>query len=176
MKKSIRYFYYENLSERFCIKDKPGRNRRTANGFPGSATVEAAVVMSVTVFVLGALIIAAFYVHDCSVLRSQACEAAVAGSIFFTEEERSVAAGKVEKLVTAGRLMGSRGLSGHAEAGSTQSTAAWQAVYPVPGFAAKYLVGNELHISASWTGKIADPADTIRKIRGASELLLGENK
>lgn len=145
------------------------------SSFRGSCTVEAAVVVSVTMFVLAALLIGAFYVHDRSVLQSQTCEAAVAGSIFCTEKERSEAAGKVKKTVTAGRLLGSRAVNGYAAAGSRESKAAWSAVYPVPGFAAKYLAANQLDISVKWTCKIVDPADIIRKIRGASELLMGED-
>lgn len=141
--------------------------------FRGSYTVEAAVVVSVTVFVLGAFLIGAFYVHDRSVLQSQTCEAALAGSIFATEGERSGAAKQVKNTVAAGRLLGSRGLAGYAATGSRESKAAWSASYPVPGFAMKYLAGGQLDISTSWTCKIWNPADTIRKIRGASELLSG---
>lgn len=143
--------------------------------FTGSYTVEAAIVVSITVFVLGAFLIGAFYVHDRSVLQSQTCEAAAVGSIFCTEKERSAAAKEVEKTVTAGRLLGSRGLSGYTAIGSSESRAGWSAVYPIPGFAAKYLAANQLAVSATWTCKIIDPADTIRKIRGASELLMGED-
>lgn len=143
--------------------------------FCGSFTVEAAIVVSITVFVLGAFLIGTFYVHDRSVLQSLACEAAAAGSIFCTDKERSAAAKEVEKTVTAGRLLGSRGLDGYTAVGNSESRAAWSAVYPVPGFAAGYLAGNQLPISTSWNCKIIDPADTIRKIRGASELLMGED-
>lgn len=141
--------------------------------FRGSYTVEAAVVVSITVFVLGALLLGAFYVHDRSVLQSQTCEAALAGSIFATEKERSEAAEKVKNTVTSQRLLGSRDLEGYAATGSKESKASWRASYPIPGFAAKYFAGGRLAVSASWTCKIQDPADTIRKIRGASELLTG---
>lgn len=141
----------------------------------GSYTVEAAVVVSMTIFVLSALIIGSFYIHDRSVLQSQACEAAVAGSIFFTEEDRSAAAKQVKQSVSANRLLGSRSLDGYTATGVKESKAAWNAVYPVPGLAAKFLTANQISISASWTSKIIDPADMIRKIRGAAELLLGED-
>lgn len=141
--------------------------------FRGSYTVEAAVVVSITVFALAALLIGAFYVHDRSVLQSQTCEAALAGSIFATEKERSKAAEKIKNTVTKDRLLGSGGLEGYAATGNRECKAAWSASYPVPGFAVKYFAGDQLAITASWTCKILNPADTIRKIRGASELLTG---
>jgi hypothetical protein len=139
----------------------------------GSYTVEAAIIVSITVFVLGALIISSFYLHDRAVLQGAACEAAAVGSIFATEEERSEAAASVRESVTVSRLLGSRNLSGYATTGTSQSISSWSADYPIPGFAARYLMGNQLHISTSWTCKILDPADTIRKIRGVASLLNG---
>lgn len=139
----------------------------------GSYTVEAAAVVSITFFVLAAFIICAFYIHDREVLQSAACEAAVAGSNFSTEDEGSAAAKKIKSLMKTGRLLGSRGLDGYVAVESKQVQAAWRSSYPVPGFAAKYLSGSKLNISVSWKSKRFDPADTIRKIRGAGELLSG---
>ena len=44
------------------------------------------------------------------------------------------------------------------------------AVFPVPGFAAKYLAGNKLTIKKEWTSKKFDPAKTIRMVKGAEKL------
>lgn len=46
----------------------------------GSFTVEAAVLFSITFFVMGALILGTFYLHDRAVCQSVSCEAASAGS------------------------------------------------------------------------------------------------
>ena len=54
----------------------------------GSYTVEAALVFPIILFVLAALLILAFYVHDCGILQGLACETAVAGSNYITENER----------------------------------------------------------------------------------------
>jgi hypothetical protein len=137
----------------------------------GSYTVEAAIIVSLTIFVLASLIISAFYLHDRCVLQGAACEAASAGSIFATSEERSEAAAKVKNQVTASRLLGSKKLDGYATVGSKESKAAWSSSYPIPGFAAKYLMGNQLSISASWTCQILNPSKLIRKIRGVSDLV-----
>jgi hypothetical protein len=139
----------------------------------GSFTVEAALVVSVTIFVLAALIICAFFVHDRAVLQSAACEAAAAGSNFASAEDRSAAAASVKKRISAERLLGSRNLEGYAATGTKEATASWSASYPVPGFVMNYFADNQLPISVAWSCRIQDPADTIRKIRGAAELLTG---
>ena len=139
----------------------------------GSYTVEGALVFSMTFFVLAALLIVTFYVHDRAVVQAVTCEAVSAGSNFLTSKECSSAAAQVRKQLTSSRLLGSRNLSGTAAVGSKEVVASWKATYPVPGMVMRYLSGNTLRIQTSWKGKILDPADTIRKIRGAGEILTG---
>lgn len=141
----------------------------------GSYTVEAAVVVTVTILVLAALILCTFYIHDRAVLQSAVCEAASAGSNFATARERKEAVQKITGELNAGRFLGSRGLSGNASTGNKMVVVSWAAEYPVPGFAARYLSQGKLDIQGSWTCKIPDPADAIRKIKGAGELLTGGN-
>ncbi|MCD7736223.1 MAG: hypothetical protein LUI07_04545 [Lachnospiraceae bacterium] len=139
----------------------------------GSYTVEAAMVVSIVIFVLSALVIASFYVHDCAVFQSYVCEIAAAGSSYATEDERENAVTSGKKEVKAARFLGSRELSGTVSAEKNKVTASWSAAYPVPGFAMKYLADSELSIDVSWSSKIVAPADTIRLIRGAGELITG---
>lgn len=139
----------------------------------GSYTVEAAVVMSILFWIMGALIICSFYMHDKEVLQSVSCEAAVAGSIFARQEERSKAAEKVKNSIQAGRLMGSNGLKASVSAGDGQSSSVWSATCPVPGFAMKYLTRNRLEINKSWESKVIKSTKWIRTIRGVGELLTG---
>lgn len=139
----------------------------------GSFTVEAAVLFSITFFVMGALILGTFYMHDRAVCQSVSCEAASAGSNLETQKERSRAVEKLRRQFKKSRLLGSRNLNGNTAAGEKQIFASWQAVFPVPGFAMKYYAGNRLEISADWTCKVIDAADMIRKIRGAEQLLTG---
>ena len=68
----------------------------------GSYTVEAALVFPIILFVLAALLILAFYVHDCGILQGFACETAVAGSNYITENERKAAANQVRNLSGSG--------------------------------------------------------------------------
>lgn len=143
------------------------------NYLKGSYTVEAAVVVSLTFLVLASLIIGTFYLHDRVVLQGFVCEMAAAGSNFMTEAERKAAMEEVKRRLSANRFLGSKNLSGNAAAGKKEVTASWQSVYPVPGFAAKYISGNLIKIHQKWMCKIPDPADTIRKVRGIGELLTG---
>lgn len=141
----------------------------------GSFTVEASIVVSMTILVLASLILCTFYIHDRAVFQSMVCEAVSAGSNFATESERSAAVSEAADRVRAERFLGSRDVSGSAEAGDKQVTASWNASYPVPGFAVRYLAEDSWGIRKSWTCRVLDPADVIRKIKGAGELLTGGN-
>lgn len=137
----------------------------------GSYTVEAAIVMSLVFFVLSAMIFCAFYLHDRAVFQSSACEIAAVGSNFATLKERQEAVAKAKKKITAKRFMGSRNPDGSASAGKNETTSSWTAVFPIPGFAAKYLAGGKITIQKTWSAEVLDPADTIRKITGAANLI-----
>lgn len=135
--------------------------------------MEAAIVVTMTIFVLAALILCTFYIHDRAVLQAIVCEAASVGSSFATDEERKEAAQEVVGGLNAGRFLGSRNLDGNVAMGSREVTVLWDAEYPVPGFAAEYLADGKLDIHKTWTCKILNPASTIRKIKGVGELLTG---
>ncbi|MCC8103055.1 MAG: hypothetical protein LIP11_12655 [Clostridiales bacterium] len=147
--------------------------KKGLRAWKGSYTVEAAMVVSITVMVLASLILVSFYAHDRAVFQSFVCEIAAVGSNYATENERTSAVNLAKAQVSASRFLGSSSLSGSVQAGEDEVTASWSATYPVPGFAMEYLAGGELSIHTSWTSQIADPTDTIRLIRGAGELITG---
>lgn len=157
-------------------KSEDGRKIGESGSMKGSYTVEAAVVVSVTILVLASLLLCIFFIHDRAVLQSMVCETALAGSGFATEAERKEAVSAASGQIRKGRFLGSRSLSGNVSAGEKEVTAAWSMEYPLPGFAARYFSGGSLRISRSWTSRIQDPADMIRKIKGAGELLTGGEK
>lgn len=160
--------------KRYCLKrDCLKRDYLRRRYLKGSYTVEAAVVFSITFFVLAALIICMFYIHDRAVAQSAACEAAVAGSNFTKAEDRREAAEKVRSLVGENRFLGSRDVGNSAAVGEKEVNAQWKGKYPVPGFAAKYLAGNVFEIHQTWSSRVFDSAEAIRKIRGIGELLIG---
>ena len=108
----------------------------------GSYTVEAALVFPIILFVLAALLILAFYVHDRGILQGLACETAVAGSNYITENERKAAANQVRNQAGPERLMGSRSSQGQVAFGSSEVYARYTAVCPVPGMVMRYLSGS----------------------------------
>ena len=143
------------------------------NYLKGSYTVEASMIVTTTILVLASLILCTFYIHDRAAMQGIVCEAASAGSNFATAEERTQAAQAVLERLDAGRFLGSQNVSGNAASGKREVTVQGSAQYPVPGFAAEYFSEGSLDIRKSWTGRILDPADAIRKIKGAGELLTG---
>lgn len=142
----------------------------------GSYTVEAAVVFSLTFFVLAALLLAVFYLHDCAVAQSAACEAAVSGSNFAKAEDRKAAAEEVKKQISGSHFLGSRNVTSSTTIGTKEVSAIWQGVYPVPGLAAKYLSGNRFAIRKTWKSQVTDAAEMIRKIKGIGDLVNGGSK
>lgn len=139
----------------------------------GSYTVEAALVVSIVLFVLSGCLFAAFYIHDRAVLQGSVCEMAATGSNVSVQSGRQQAVNAVRSKMTDRRLLGSRNRTGAAFADDKTVQASWNAVYSVPGFVTKYFAGSRLNISQSWKTKILDPADLIWKIRGIGELVFG---
>lgn len=139
---------------------------REWGAWKGSYTVEAALVLPIVLFVLAALLILAFYVHDRGVLQSLACETAVAGNNYITVSERKAAAEQVKHQAVSERLMGSKGSGGHAAFGKSEVYVRYTASYPVPGMVTRYLAGNQLQIAKSWQVHTVSPSDWIRKQRG----------
>ncbi len=131
----------------------------------GSYTVEASIVVTVTILVLGALIILTFYVHDRAVSQALMCEAAAIGSNTATVEKRTKAVEEAKKQITASRFLGSRDVESSVSAGKKKVSASFDARYPVPGFAAQYFSGGELSIDTAWDCDVYDPAGAIRLIR-----------
>lgn len=139
----------------------------------GSYTVEAAVIFSVLFFILASLILCMFYLHDRAVAQSAACEAAAVGSNFIKTQERQEAVASVKKQAGSKRFLGSRDIGTNVAVGEKEVDAVWRGTYPVPGFAAKYLSGGKLTIDQSWSSRIIDSADAIRKIKGIGDFISG---
>lgn len=83
---------------------------------------------------------------------------------------------QAKKLLSQSRLLGSTSLKGSISPGGKEAAASWSAVYPFPGFVMNYIAAGKVNIQKSWSSRVLDAAETIRKIRGAGELLMGDNK
>lgn len=139
----------------------------------GSYTVEASIVMAIVILVLAALIFAAFYMHDRAVLQGISCEIASAGRNAATQSERQKAMAALKNGFSSDRLLGSRQVSGQAEAGKKKVSSVWKGNFYFPGFVMKYFAGGHYTIHVSWNSEVVQPADTIRKIRGVRKLVIG---
>lgn len=144
--------------------------RNSKNYLKGSYTIEAAAVISLVFLILGTFLICGFYIHDKGVLQGIVCEMAAAGSNFSTEKERKQAVSEVKQYISKNRFLGSKNIKGSASIGKKETEASWQSIFPVPGFAMKYLIGNRLKIEKEWKSKVLDPSKTLWRIRGAEKL------
>ncbi len=136
-----------------------------------SYTVEAVVVVSVTVMVLGALILLTFYVHDRAVSQALVCEITAEGSNGATADKRESAVNQAKEQIRESRFLGSRDIESSASANKRKIKASFAANYPVPGFAVQYFSGGSLSIVNSWTYDVIDPAEAIRRIRAGKALV-----
>ena len=147
------------------------KRENSAGGMKGSLAVEASLVLSFTMVLLGAMIFCTFYIHDRAALQAMVCEIASAGSNGLTAKERQQTADRLGRGITEERFLGSRGLGGTAQAGEEKAEASWSGSFPVPGLAMKFFSGNRLELSASWSSPASNPAREIRNIRGLADLV-----
>ena len=150
-------------------KEFPGRKiPRTLNG---SFTVEAAVLIPLTILLMAAIILAAFYIHDRAVLQGNVCECAAAGANALTQSLQTQKMAQTKTQIKVGRLLGSRKLRGQISPGGDLAEAAWKAEYPIPGMAGNLFADSRISISVSWSQERFSAARKIRIIRGISRIL-----
>lgn len=148
------------------VYDQRKRNRRGGRMISGSFTVEAALLMSIMIPVLAALIYASFYVHDNAVLQGIVCELTVMGSNLSQEKDRSGELEKRKKALISSRFTDVQKVNISVEAGSDHVAVSGSGEFYFPGMVIKFFGGNTRKISKNWSKKILKPADKIRKIRG----------
>lgn len=139
----------------------------------GSYTVEAAVILPLTVLILAAVLLTAFYIHDQSMAQGIVCEIAATAGNCRTEQERQEKAAQLRNKVTSSGFLGSRGVHASTAVGKSEIHAACTASYPVPGIAAQFLTKGEWKTDKSWQLKVTDPVKTIWQIRGVKGLIGG---
>ena len=149
---------------RHYYKNDTGRRIRFV--VSGSFTVEAALLMTILIPVLTALIYAAFYIHDSAVLQGIVCELAVAGSNLSQEKNRAGELEKKKNALLSSRFTGTRGAEISIEAGNNSVSASGSGEFRFPGMIMNFFGGSIKRLSKSWSREILQPADLIRKIRG----------
>ncbi|MDO5344736.1 MAG: pilus assembly protein [Lachnospiraceae bacterium] len=149
------------------IRHKTGKSSMVKASF----TVEAAMIMTVLLPVLAAVIYMVFYVHDAAVIQGAACEtAAMGGNLLLEENRESVLQEKGNALVTE-RLLGTKAGSAVLSVGKDQISVHYKGSFKIPGLIAGLVTGNELSVEKTWNKKIFHPAEEIRKIRGLEYMI-----
>ena len=142
---------------------------------PARFTVEAALLMTIILPVLIAILMAGFYLHDEVYLQGICQEAAEMAINLKDEKTADAKAGKLLNQRLSSALVWGRDSSGDISGDGNEvrvsCTAAFVTIEPYyPG--KEYLAGR---LMGSCTRRIYDPADLIRKVRGiqylADELL-----
>ena len=106
----------------------------------GTYTVEAALVMSLIVFILAALLYLAFVLHDCAVLKGYLCETAACAAHVGTEKEEEAGRTCLNRM-TSKRFLGSRAISSSLQAGEDTITVSGSASYSLPGVVSPFFGG-----------------------------------
>lgn len=136
-----------------------------------SFTVEAALLMTILLPTLVALLYMIFYVHDGSVMQGAACEAAAMGSNLILEDDRERILEEKAGGLAAGRFLGTKGTKKTVTVGKNQVSVQYSGSFSVPGLVAGLIAGNELSVQRGWERKVFHPAEEIRKIRGLKDMI-----
>ena len=147
-----------------------------AREIKGSFTLEAAVLVPLTVLLMAAVILASFYIHDRAVLQGNACECTAAGANALTQPQQARAMSSAKSLIKAGRLLGSRNRGGQISAQGDHAETIWTAEYPIPGMVGSLFADRQIPISVSWSQEKIHAAGKIRIIRGISKILKNTGK
>lgn len=136
----------------------------------GSYTVEAALIMSILIPLLSAVIYLGFYVHNKAVLQEAACRIVSAGSLNQTEGRASQAMEEIKQDILGSRLIGMSGVQGDVSEGSTLN-ASFSGSFYVPGLIMRFFCGNRMEITVNKSMKSVQPVKTLQKIRSIEKLL-----
>lgn len=136
----------------------------------GSYTVEAALIMSILIPLLSAVIYLGFYVHNKAVLQEAACRIVSTGSLNQTEGRASQAMEEIKQDVLGSRLIGMSGVQGDVSEGSTLN-ASFSGSFYVPGLVMRFFCGNRMEITVNKSMKSVQPVKTLQKIRSIEKLL-----
>ncbi len=137
----------------------------------GSFTVEAALLMTILLPVLVALIYGGFYLHDCAVMQGAACELAAAGSTLAQEANRQQLLEEKRTKLLQRRLLGTRQGEMSLSVSDTEIKVTCRGNFYIPGLISHLLNKDLVSIEKSWTRKLYHPTETIRKIRGLQKLV-----
>ena len=137
--------------------------RRTLQG---SFTVDAALLMTILLPIIVALIYASFFLHDRTLLQGAACEVAAMGSNLAEEKNVESRLNKIREQLVSARLLGTEKVHSTIALGEDNIEVSYQGNFFIPGLIRNFFGSNSLDMSRAWNRERYHPADTIRKIRG----------
>lgn len=143
---------------------------------PASFTVEAALLMTVILPVLLALIYYGFFLHDKGVLNGAAQQITAQADLNNWKNSGNNKLGKQAKKLEK-QTGPSKKVSSSVSVSRDQATVRYSAAMSLPGILPTLFGKSSLNTGASANRKLLYPADLIRKIRGleyVSALLKGE--
>lgn len=136
----------------------------------GSFTVEAALLMTIILPVLIALIYIGFYVHDSAVIQSVLCETAAMGSNLEGDPEREALLEKKKEELLKGRLIVAQQVSAELSVTDSKIVLNSDGTFCFPGMISQLVNGGSSDIQKKCERKLYHPAETIWKIRGIKTL------
>lgn len=139
----------------------------------GSYTIEAALIMSILIPLLTAVIYLGFYVHNKAVLEAAACRIVSLGCMEASEEKACSRMENAKGQVLSENIIGITNLQGEISADGTCCRAAFYGDFYVPGLIMRFFSQNRIEVKAVRELKIVHPVETIRKVRSIEKLLEG---
>lgn len=126
--------------------------------------------MIIIITLLTALIYLGFFLHDLAYLQNAAYETALAGSLNQKEDDLQARVEEKKNEFLDGRLIGTKKISGSADAGNQKITVRFEGEFSVPGLIMGYFYKNKLPIRAEISLLLKDPKSTVNKIHGIKKL------
>ena len=136
----------------------------------GSYTVEAALIMSILIPLLAAVIYLGFYVHNKAVLQEAACRIVSAGSLNQTEGKGLQVMEEIKQDILGSRLIGMPEVRGEVSEGSTLN-ASFSGSFYIPGLVMRIFCGKRMEITVNKSMKNIQPVKTLQIIRSIEKLL-----
>ncbi|MDO4522694.1 MAG: pilus assembly protein [Eubacteriales bacterium] len=130
--------------------------------------MEAALLMSMIVPLLTAIIYMGFFLHDRGFLQAAAHEAVCLASLH-AEDDTDIN-GEIDRLIS-GRMLGSRGVKGEMEEGKRQVSVSYTGSFRIPGIVQSFFGNTGISVGTSVSLSTERPSRRISRIRGVVKVV-----
>ena len=145
-----------------------GKTRKAA------VTVEAALLMTLIIPLLIAIMVTGFYVHDRAYVQGVCTELCAMGSNLQLYDDAAAQLDVLESKRLSGSMMWTKAVSGSHDVSETAADASAHGSFNLPGLITNVFGMNVPEISASWSRNIYHPAEliwTMRSVKYVVDLL-----